>query len=115
LGSAARFNKNRFNIDNAVIQYYSKLVSQDQLEDIQEANVFLAQEILSAQKFGNLDYINPDLVWLEGLLCNRKQKKGLLLEYLEQYQIAVESYLREEGAYIKTWLAGVILTHSQTG
>jgi len=73
-------------------------------EYLQIANQFLAQDIVAALKFGDMNYLGGELEWVEGMLENAQLSEKMLGGYLEIYHNAAVQSLDERGAHIVDWL-----------
>lgn len=72
------------------------------------ANTIFGRMIQAALDLGNLDYLGPDLDWIENLLVNHHQiPADHLADYLRTYRDAAQASLDDRGALIVEWLAGV--------
>ncbi len=79
------------------------------------ANYHFGRNIEASLALGNMEYIDSDLDWLEGLLTSHV---GMPMEFLDQYLLvylhALENRLDSRGAPIVHWLEGVVQgDHSQ--
>lgn len=70
-----------------------------------EANRHLARYILAALSLGDLDFLQVDLAWVDGLLSYHNLSRELLPQYLRRYSQAARSSLGEEGQPVVEWLA----------
>ena len=68
----------------------------------------LSDALLGALALGDMDYLDTDIAWLEGLLGNYGQPTELLRDYLVAYHRAAVDHLDERGAPVVAWLAKVI-------
>ena len=69
------------------------------------ANHTLGRNILAALALGNLDFLGPDLDWIEDLLVNHYQMPVEKLDrYLEIYLAAVTDNLDHDGQLVIDWL-----------
>ena len=70
---------------------------------------YLTQNILSALKLGDLDYIGSNLLWIEGMLLNHSMSPNVLCRFLETYhQAALHHLERPPGQLVVQWLEGVV-------
>lgn len=67
------------------------------------ANHYLADNIAAALKLGEMDFLEPELVWVETLIQNYDMDSGLLSRYLHAYHDALEAHLDERGRPILEW------------
>jgi hypothetical protein len=78
------------------------------VEGTAEANRRLTGNILSALKLGDLDYIGPNLQWLEGMIVNHNMPPDVLCHFLAAYHAAAAQHLDAlAGQPIVDWLAKV--------
>ncbi len=68
------------------------------------ANQMLARNICAALKLGDMDFLSPDIEWIQGLLDNYQIPRDLLGAYLRAYLRAAQIYLDERGRVIIEWL-----------
>lgn len=90
--------------------YILERLDPPQISDYVLNNVrdFLTRSITAALRLGNLDYINADLKWVEGLIANYDMPAEQLAYYLALYHEAAERYLTApEGQLITAWLANI--------
>jgi hypothetical protein len=58
---------------------------------------------------GNLDYIGPDLVWIEELLVNYYEMPAVMVNrYLQVYHEAAMNRLDDRGAIITDWFEALL-------
>ena len=73
------------------------------------ANLNFGRAILAALTLGRMDYLNPDIDWVEGLLVNHHQLPAEMLEeYLNAYHAAALRHLQAEGYVVQEWLARLL-------
>lgn len=68
------------------------------------ANEYLCQNITAALLLGNLDYLQPEMEWVEMLIHNYGLPKHLLTDYLGIFISAIEEEMPESGQIIRDWL-----------
>jgi hypothetical protein len=69
------------------------------------ANRYLGRALSAALALGDLDYLGPDLVWLDELLANHKQRSfGLFDCYLPAYTAAARLHLGAPAQPVLDWL-----------
>ncbi len=74
-----------------------------------EASRHLTNNILSALKLGDLDYIGPNLQWLEGMMINHNLPADALCHFLVAYHAATTQYLDAAlGEPVIAWLEKVV-------
>jgi DNA-binding transcriptional MerR regulator len=74
------------------------------LQDIENANHYLAQDILAALTLGDLSFLGSNIEWVDGLITNHHIPGELLSQYLSGYLDAAKSNLNESGLPIIDWL-----------
>ncbi len=73
------------------------------------ANRFMGKNIRSALLLGNLDYIGPDLVWIEQLLVNYYEMPAVVVNgYLHAYYEAARKRLGDDGKIVIDWLENLL-------
>jgi methanogenic corrinoid protein MtbC1 len=73
------------------------------------ANLSLGRNILAALTLGDMDYLNPDVDWVEGLLVNHHQMPPDVLDnYLETYCQACVRHLDQPGFVVVEWLSRLL-------
>jgi len=78
------------------------------VEGMADANRRLTGNILAALKLGDLDYIGPNLQWLEGMIINNNMPPDVLCNFLAAYHAAAAQHLSAPaGQPIIDWLAKV--------
>ena len=99
-------------IETHVIQ----TLSQDKLspDHLALANRELGQNIRSALALGDMNYLDPNVGWLTGLLANHDVSAGALHGYLQAYEQAASQYLDDRGRPVTDWLTSRlnILSHN---
>jgi DNA-binding transcriptional MerR regulator/methylmalonyl-CoA mutase cobalamin-binding subunit len=75
-----------------------------QLQQQAMINHELAAGIEAALALGDMDYLNADVAWLEGLLQSREVDADSLRAFLEAYRLAAEAHLDDRGGPILAWL-----------
>ena len=81
-------------------------------EHLDTAHQQLSRTIASALSFGNLNYLQEDLTWIQGLLSNLSLPPQVLSIYLEQYAQAVKSTLGDAGQPISDALQQIDFEHA---
>lgn len=73
------------------------------------ANLNFGRNILAALTLGDMDFLNPDMDWIEGLLVNHYEMPPAALDhYLGAYYDAVRSHLGPEGDLVVEWMARLL-------
>lgn len=73
------------------------------------ANLNFGRAVIAALTLGRMDYLNPDLNWVEGLLVNHHQLPAEMLEdYLNVYFEASLLHLEKRGYIVLEWLARLL-------
>ncbi len=81
-------------------------------EYFQEANDYLAQDIIAALSLGDLSLVGSNMEWVERLISNHDIAGELLLDYLLAYRDAAQTNLDEHGLAIIDWLTSMIMVKS---
>ena len=71
-------------------------------------NMHMARNIKSALTLGNMDYIQPELSWVEQLLVNYQWAPGALQHYLMAYHSVANLHLGNQGQPVLDWLNKVV-------
>ncbi len=78
------------------------------ISGVAEANRRLTSNILAALKLGDLDFIGPNLQWLEGMMINHNMPPTVLCSFLKTYHSAAVQHLdAPAGEPVVRWLAKV--------
>jgi methanogenic corrinoid protein MtbC1 len=102
-------------IGSQVLQNLSeKFAGQIPLRFFQEANHYLANDIVAALTLGDLDLLGSNVAWIELLLTHHDLSQDLLFDFLQSYAEAVQSNLGETGRPIFEWLAKIIINKPST-
>ncbi|HHY55548.1 MAG TPA: MerR family transcriptional regulator [Chloroflexi bacterium] len=73
------------------------------------ANLNFGRAIIAALTLGRMDYLNPDLDWVEGLLVNHHQMPADALDdYLSAYYEAALRHLDRRGYVVIEWFARLL-------
>ena len=73
------------------------------------ANLNFGRAIIAALTLGRIDYLNPEVDWVEGLLVNHHQLPAEMLEeYLHAYYAAALRHLEREGYIVQEWLSRLL-------
>ena len=73
------------------------------------ANQSFGRAIIAALTLGNMDYLDADIDWVEGLLVNHYEMPPEALEdYLAAYYAACSAHLGVEGFLVLDWLARLL-------
>ncbi len=73
------------------------------------ANRFMGKNIRAALALGNLDYIGPDLVWVEELLVNYYEMPDVVVNrYLHAYYEAAKNRLGNNGTIVTAWFENLL-------
>lgn len=77
-------------------------------EHFVNANIHLARDIVAALTFGDMDYVEAEVKWVEKLLLNYNMPSELLRLYLQAYYHVAEEMLDAKlGAPIVDWLQNI--------
>jgi DNA-binding transcriptional MerR regulator len=73
------------------------------------ANGTFARNILAALTLGSMDFLDPDVDWIEGLLVNHNQLSADSLdEYLNTYYVALVRHLDRPGFPVIEWMSRLL-------
>jgi len=81
-------------------------------EYFQDANDYLAQDIIAALSLGDVSLVGSTMEWVERLMSNRDIPGDLWLDYLLAYRDAAQANLDEHGLAIMDWLTSMIRVKS---
>jgi MerR family transcriptional regulator, light-induced transcriptional regulator len=74
-------------------------------EHLDRANEHMGRDLIAALTLGNLDFLYPQLAWIEELIQTHYELSDqLLAKYIEAYTVAVERHTSERGAVVAQWL-----------
>ncbi len=108
-GTISHFIENRYQLETQTLESIQEKLGKDiPIENIEEANAYLAQDIIAALYLGDLSIVNSDLDWVENLITNHETSGEMLLNYLLAYFEAAQTHLGEAGGPIIEWLASII-------
>lgn len=82
-------------------------------EHLAIANLHLSRDIVAALTLGDMDFLEPEIAWVEDMMGNYDLEPALLYRYLQAYHAAVETQLDERGRPIADWLARVEQNHGE--
>lgn len=74
-------------------------------EKFSNINVYLEQRVLAALKLGDMEFLRPDLGWVEVMLIEQDLPPILLNHYLTLYVEVIYVVLDERGKLIADWLS----------
>jgi len=74
------------------------------LNNMVEVNTFFGDGLFAALSFGDITYLESDLLWVKGLINKHNGSSTLLIPYLRSYNNAIRYELGENGAPICNWL-----------
>ena len=77
-------------------------------DEFVNANMHMARNIRSALRLGDMNFIYPELNWLEQLMSNYDWPTEILHQYIVAYHDTADSLLNGEGRPVINWLAQVI-------
>ncbi len=82
---------------------------QIQKRHLATANLSFGRNIIAALTLGDMNYLDPDIDWIEGLLVNHYEiPAGSLDAYLEAYYDSLVRNLDQRGYLIIDWMARVL-------
>ena len=109
----ANFIENKHQIEFHTLEQVKQAFGSDlSLDDIEQANEFLANDIIAALSLGDLSLLGSNLEWVHDLIANRSFPKEVLFNYLKAYSDAAQPILDETGQPIIDWLASIINSSS---
>lgn len=73
-------------------------------EHFVNANIHLSRDIVASLTFGDMDFMEAEIAWVEKLLMNYNMPASLLRTYLQTYTDVVRDMLDERGEPIVEWL-----------
>jgi methylmalonyl-CoA mutase cobalamin-binding subunit len=73
-------------------------------ERLAKANHKLARNIIAALVLGDIEFVGPNIAWIQGLLINQPIPLVQLHQYLKAYYRAAQQHLGEQGQVIVNWL-----------
>lgn len=102
------FRSRQASIEARVWQLHSN--SHEDLTFLKTANKDLAQNIIAALTFGDMQLLTTNLAWIKGLLVNYhyRMPEQLLNSYLTAYYEASKMYMDERGQPIIDWFEKVL-------
>ncbi len=82
----------------------------DEQNYLKNANKDLAQNIIAALTFGDMELLSTNLTWVQGLLVNYhyRMPEQMLKRYITAYYEAAKTYMDERGAVITDWLGDLL-------
>lgn len=89
-------------IENSIIETLQKFGSN--MDYFATANHFMGSNLIAALQLGNLEYITPELDWLQTIIRVHSLPKEIVHYYLQTYAGAVETHMGANGAVIASWL-----------
>lgn len=90
---------------------WQQMSSEDEQTHLKNANKDLAQNIIAALTFGDIDLLDTNLEWVRGLLINfhYRMPEQTMATYMAAYCRACEAHLDERGEVLLDWLRRVML------
>lgn len=73
-------------------------------ERLAKANHKLARNIIAALILGDIEFVGPNVTWIQGLLINQQMPVEQLHHFLKAYCQAAQQHLAEPGQIIVNWL-----------
>ncbi|MGQ9832588.1 MAG: MerR family transcriptional regulator [Candidatus Villigracilaceae bacterium] len=89
-------------IESAIHHHFYN--SELQIEDLENANRYMATNIIAALQLGNIACLDSEIAWLVDMLYNQNRGINSLRGYLKQYAAAVRQHLGEQSNLIADWL-----------
>ena len=88
---------------------WARLEQHLQKRHLAMANLSMGRNIAAALALGNMDFLDPDIAWVEGLLVNHYEMPPEALDhYLEAYADAVNATLDRRGYLVIDWFARLL-------
>ena len=73
------------------------------------ANLSFGRGLIAALTLGDMNYLHPDMAWIEGLLLNHYEMPPIVLDsYLEAYYNALAAHLDGPGRLLIDWMAQLL-------
>ena len=73
------------------------------------ANLSFGRGLIAALTLGDMNYLHPDMAWIEGLLLNHYEMPPIALDsYLEAYYNALATHLDPPGRLLIDWMAQLL-------
>ncbi len=72
------------------------------------ANGYFAQYLTAALGLGDIDFLEVDLNWIQGLLAAHHLPDGVLRVYLEAYRMAIQQHLDQRAPMMVEWFDQVL-------
>ena len=73
------------------------------------ANLSFGRSLIAALTLGDMNYLHPDMAWIEGLLINHYEMPPIVLDsYLEAYYNALVTHLDQPGRLLIEWMAQLL-------
>lgn len=73
-------------------------------EHVLNANYHMARDISAALNLGDMDFLGPEIAWVEKLLINYKFPASVLSQFLSAYAAAAGKFIRQENSPLLSWL-----------
>ncbi len=84
--------------------WYSMKAEHIAHERLAKANHKLARNIIAALILGDIEFVGPNIIWIQGLLINQQMPLEQLHHYLKAYYQAAQQHLDERAQMITAWL-----------
>jgi methanogenic corrinoid protein MtbC1 len=101
--AVAHFQMNQLAINARVAQLIHTQSMEIPPSQLSMANLNLAQSIIAALKLGDINLLNLEMNWLNGLLLNHDIGYDILVHYLTVYSQAAGELLGPEGRPVLVW------------
>lgn len=73
-------------------------------EHVVNANYHMARDISAALTLGDMEYLGPEVDWVEKLLINYKFPSNVLGRFLAAYAAAAGKFIRQDNSPLLAWL-----------
>lgn len=73
-------------------------------EQLAMANGYLTHNIIAGLTLGDINLLNGEIHWLQGMLADRETGESLLAGYLHGYRDALNAVLGSDGRIVADWL-----------
>lgn len=99
---AQLFRQSRPLIENQVLAELEK--AETPIDNIQEINAHFGVNLAAALEFGDLNFMEGELDWINKLLSSRRIAGQQLTDYLAAYNQGLHAVMGEEGKPITRWI-----------
>lgn len=104
--AAEHFRSRQLLIESDV---WNRMESHMPRRHLAQANLQFGRNIIAALTLGDMNYLHPDMDWVEGMLANHFEMPHAVIElYLEAYYDAALAHLEEPGYLVIEWMAQML-------